>query len=180
MYGGGGYQNKPPLADTGPRTEVTSVHAAGTPRRVAAQPVVAVLRRGARTVARLGGDLDIAAAPALRERLRGLLRPGTKLLVFDLSGVSSCEVAGLAVLVGIRRWAAARGITVCLTAPGPQVAELLRITGLDRTLVLCATPADLAASRRNRRRAAAIRTTPSGRRPGDTGYHPGPPPALRK
>jgi anti-anti-sigma factor len=126
----------------------------GISARVAAQPVVAVLRRGPRTVAELGGDLDVAAASPLRERLRGLLRPGTSLLVIDLSGVSSCEVAGLAVLIGIQRWAAARGITVRLAAPGPAVAELLRVTGLDRALAIDAAPGDVLVPSRNKRQAA--------------------------
>jgi anti-anti-sigma factor len=110
-----------------------------------ATPVVAVLRRGPRTVAELGGDLDVAAASPLRERLRGLLRPGTSLLIIDLSAVSWCGVAVLAVLIGIQRWAAARDISVRLAAPGPQVAELLRVTGLERTLVICAAPGDVLA-----------------------------------
>ncbi|HET9894350.1 MAG TPA: STAS domain-containing protein [Streptosporangiaceae bacterium] len=86
------------------------------------------------TVARLGGDLDAAAAPALRENLRGLLMPGMRLLIIDLSDVPSCDIAGLAVLIGTQRSAAARGITVCLATPSRQVAELLRSTGLDRSL----------------------------------------------
>jgi anti-anti-sigma factor len=144
---------------------VTAVHSAGAPARIAVQPVVSVLRRGARTIARVGGDLDIAAASALRERLRGLLQPGTTLLIIDLAGVSSCEVPGLAVLIGIQRWAAARDITVCLAAPAPQVAELLRVTGLDRTLVICATPADVrAAPRKRRRTAASAQPRPAGAR----------------
>jgi len=44
-----------------------------------------------RTIVRLDGVLDVAAAPALRERLIGLLHPGTRLLVLDLSRVSSCD-----------------------------------------------------------------------------------------
>jgi anti-anti-sigma factor len=44
--------------------------------------------------------------------------------------VSFCDVAGLAVLIGTQRRATARGIIVRLAAPRPQVAKLLRITGL--------------------------------------------------
>jgi hypothetical protein len=35
----------------------------------------------ARTIVRLHGALDVAAAPALRERLTGMLHPGTRLLI---------------------------------------------------------------------------------------------------
>jgi anti-anti-sigma factor len=54
-------------------------------------------------IATLRGELDIAAAPALREQLLSLLRPGTSQLVVDLSAVSYADASGLAVLVGTRR-----------------------------------------------------------------------------
>jgi anti-anti-sigma factor len=91
----------------------------------------------ARTVARLRDPLDGAAAPALRERLIGLLRPGLKLLVLDLSRVPSCDSAGLAVLIGAQRHARLLGIVLRLAAPSPPVAKLLRLTGLDRSLTIC-------------------------------------------
>jgi anti-anti-sigma factor len=91
----------------------------------------------ARTIVRLGGVLDFAAAPALRERLIGMLHPGTRLLVLDLSRVPSCDPAGLAVLIGIQRRARQLGIVVCLAAPSLPVAHLLRLTGLDRSLTIC-------------------------------------------
>jgi anti-anti-sigma regulatory factor len=40
---------------------------------------------GGITIAGLSGKLDIACAPALREQLLGLLRPGASRLVIDLS-----------------------------------------------------------------------------------------------
>jgi anti-sigma B factor antagonist len=70
-----------------------------------------------RTIVRLRGALDFAAAPALRERLTGMLHPGTQLLILDLSRVSSCDPAGLAVLVGAQRRARPLGIVVRLVAP---------------------------------------------------------------
>jgi anti-anti-sigma factor len=94
-------------------------------------------RPAARTVVRLRDALDIAAAPALRERLIGLLRPGMRLLVLDLSWVPSCDSAGLAVLIGAQRRARLLGIVLHLAAPSPQVAKLLRLTGLDRSLTIC-------------------------------------------
>ena len=115
------------------------MQAAEAPSRVSAEASLTAVRQPAGTVAKLRGDLDIAAAPALRERLLGLLSPGVRLLIIDLSGVSFCDTAGLAVLIGTQRRARARGITVRLAAPGRQVAELLHDTGLDRTLTICAT-----------------------------------------
>src|SRR5580704_8749004 len=91
-----------------------------------------------RTVVRLRDALDVAATSALRERLTGLLRPGMRLLVLDLSRVPSCDSAGLAVLVGAQRRARLLGIVLRLAAPSPPVAGLLRRTGLDRSLTICA------------------------------------------
>jgi anti-anti-sigma factor len=91
----------------------------------------------ARTIVRLRGALDVAAAPALRERLIGLLHPGMSLLVLDLSRVPSCDPAGLAVLIGTQRRARLLGIVMRLAAPSLPVAKLLRLTGLDRNLTIC-------------------------------------------
>jgi anti-anti-sigma factor len=90
----------------------------------------------ARTIVRLAGALDFADAPALRERLIGMLHPGTRLLVLDLSRVPSCDPAGLAVLIGIQRRARQLGIVLRLAAPSLPVATLLRLTGLDRSLTI--------------------------------------------
>jgi anti-anti-sigma factor len=91
----------------------------------------------ARTIVRLRGALDAAAAPALRERLLGLPHPGMRLLVLDLSCVPSCDTAGLAVLIGTQRRARPLGIVMRVAAPSLPVAKLLRLTGLDRILTIC-------------------------------------------
>lgn len=86
--------------------------------------------------AALRGDLDMAAAPVLRERLRATLdsMPATRGLTIDLARVPFCDAAGLAVLVGAFRRAHAIGITVTLTRAQPGVARILHVTGLDRAL----------------------------------------------
>lgn len=98
--------------------------------------------RPAHTIVALHGDLDIATAPALRERLLGTLHPDTHLLVLDLGEVSLCDAAGLAVLIGTQRRATRLGITLRLAAPSPQTAKLLHITGLDRSLTVYPTLSD--------------------------------------
>jgi anti-anti-sigma factor len=121
---------------------MTAVESVRGPVRFRAGVSLSVLSLPACTIARLEGDLDIATVPELRERLLGLLSPGGRLLIIDLSGVSFSDVAGLAVLIGTQRRATARGMVVRLVAPRPQVVKLLRITGLDRRLTTCATLAD--------------------------------------
>ena len=112
-----------------------SESAGATSRPAAGRPEAGLPAAG--TVVRLRDALDVAAAPALRERLIGLLRPGMRLLVLDLSRVPSCDSAGLAVLIGAQRRARLLGIVLRLAAPSPQVAKLLRLTGLDRSLTIC-------------------------------------------
>lgn len=89
-----------------------------------------------RRVIKLGGALDLAAAPALRERLTDVLHRGTGLLVLDLSRVRSCDVSGLAVLVGAQHRAKTLGSVVWLAAPSLPVVKLLRSTGLDRSFTV--------------------------------------------
>jgi anti-anti-sigma factor len=92
-----------------------------------------------RTVVQLSGGLDLAAAPALREQLIDVLHRGTGLLILDLSHVLSCDVAGLAVLIGTQRRAGLLGTKVRLLAPSPPVRKVLRSTGLDRSFSIYAT-----------------------------------------
>ncbi|MFB4299691.1 STAS domain-containing protein [Actinomadura sp. NTSP31] len=91
-------------------------------------------RRPGHTIVALSGALDAAAAPALREHLIGALRHSGRLMILDLTEVTSADTAGLAVLIGIRHRAAGLGITLRLATPGPQVSALVRATGLDRAL----------------------------------------------
>jgi anti-sigma B factor antagonist len=89
---------------------------------------------GGITITELAGELDIASAPALREQLLGLLRPGSCRLLIDLSKVSLCDTSGLAVLVGIGRRARLLGGFLHLAAVSPQADRVLHITGLHRHL----------------------------------------------
>ena len=86
------------------------------------------------TTAELAGELDIASAPALREQLLSLLRPGSSRLVIDLSKVSICDASGLAVLVGVSRRARLLGGFLRLAAVSPQADRVLHSTGLHRHL----------------------------------------------
>ncbi len=88
---------------------------------------------GVVTVA-IGGDLDIASAPAVRERLLSLLSPDACRLVIDMSAVRYADASGLTVLVNTQRRAVLLGGGVRLAAPRPEVAGTLAVTGLSRHL----------------------------------------------
>src|SRR5579862_2475398 len=121
---------------------MTAVDAAMGPGPGLGGASLSVLGRPGLTIARLEGDLDIVTVPALHERLLNGLGPGAGLLIIDLSGVSFCGAAALTMLIGTQRCATARGSTVRLAAPRPQMAKLLHITDLDRTFTICATVED--------------------------------------
>jgi anti-sigma B factor antagonist len=82
----------------------------------------------------LGGELDIMSAPAVREELLSLLRPGASRLVIDLSAIRYADASGLAVLVGTQRRALLLGGALRLAAPQPEVARVLAVTGIGRHL----------------------------------------------
>ena len=94
---------------------------------------------GGITIAEVIGKLDIASAPALREQLLNLLRPGSSSLVVDLSKVSFADASGLAVLVSTARHARLLGGCLRLAAVSPPTAQALHITGLDRNLAIFPT-----------------------------------------
>jgi anti-sigma B factor antagonist len=116
--------------------------------------------RDGAVIAALGGDLDIAAVPAVRERLLGLLRPGASRLVVDMSAVRYADASGLEVLVNTRRRAVLLGGTLRLAALQPEVARVLTASGLSRRLGTYATVQAAIADRM-----PGIRTAPPGTGP---------------
>ncbi len=100
---------------------------------------LSVRRRDGYTIVTISGEIDIACAPALREQLLGLLRPGASRLVVVLSRVTFCDASGLAVLVGVARRVGLLGGVLRLAALGPRVSAVLRLTGLDSRFEIFAT-----------------------------------------
>ncbi len=132
---------------------------------------ISIQARDGVTVAELTGELDTASAPALREQLLGLLRPGSSRLVIDLSQVSFCDASGLAVLVGAGRRATLLGGFVHLAAISPQADQVLESTGLHRHLASFPTVRAAAASPPGAQHSstAAAGTQPGGACPGPRG-----------
>lgn len=112
-------------------------------------------------IAAIGGDLDIASAPAVRERLLSLLRPGACRLVIDMSAVRYADASGLAVLVSTQRRAVLLGGGLRLAAPRPEVAGALAVTGLSRHLAAYPTVRAAVAGRKRGPAATAASTLPA-------------------
>jgi anti-sigma B factor antagonist len=85
------------------------------------------------TVVKLGGELDIASAPHLREQLLVILdRHRPRRLILDLSELEFIDSSGTAVLVNTDRRARMLDCTFALVAPQAAVSRVLRISGLDQ------------------------------------------------
>ena len=80
------------------------------------------------------GDLDMAAAPLLREGLQRVLDAGTHNVVVDLAGVEFMDSSGLGTLVAMFKTARECGGSLCLAAVQQQVRSLLSITSVDRVI----------------------------------------------
>jgi anti-anti-sigma factor len=93
---------------------------------------------GATTILRLAGELDLASADLLRERVRTLLGYGTVLekLVLDLAGLEFLDVTGLGALLETRRKLAATGIPLTLRRPRPMVVRMLTLLNLEEALLI--------------------------------------------
>jgi anti-sigma B factor antagonist len=84
-------------------------------------------------VVTVAGEIDIATAARLRERLFELAAGGGP-LVADLDQVRFIDSAGLAALVGAANRAAAHGGSLHVVCARPRIRQLFRLTGLDRRL----------------------------------------------
>ena len=91
----------------------------------------------------------------VRRRFLSVLGPGVRLLIIDLSRVSFCDVSALAMLIGTQRRARGLGITVRLAALRPQMAKLMRVTGLESHFTICATLDDALPAQRGKPQTAA-------------------------
>ncbi len=84
-------------------------------------------------VVTLSDRVDAFNAPALRERLDGLLADGVARFVLDLARVPFMDSAGMAVLVGTMKQARQAGGDAKLVWPASDAAQrVLRLTRFDR------------------------------------------------
>ena len=83
----------------------------------------------------VGATLTERQRLVLREQVRSNADPGTTIRV-QLGRVRSFDTAGLGVLVGLRRVAAAGHARAVFADPPPDLLAELRHTGLDRVLDL--------------------------------------------
>ena len=90
----------------------------------------------------VAGEVDFASAAGLRERLFTLASAGRP-LVADLDRVSFIDAAGLGVLAGAARQAAAEGTSLQVVCARRRVRRLFGLTQLDQAVPVAASLAEV-------------------------------------
>ena len=98
---------------------------------------------GAHTVVGVTGEIDVASAPALRDRLLGLLNRGTCSLVVDLRGVTFMDSTGVGSLLRIHHRQSLIGGSVHFVADQYAVLRVLDLMQLRKRLHVTSTVADI-------------------------------------
>lgn len=83
------------------------------------------------SVLEVSGEIDIATAPSLRERLHGLLAENRSRLIVDLDDVGFLDSTALGVLVGVLKRARMDNGEVRIASTQPRVRKVFEITRLD-------------------------------------------------
>lgn len=86
----------------------------------------------------LSGEVDVYAAPRLKEELVSAIEDGCVNVIVDLERVSFIDSSGLGVLVSALRRARERDGTVRIVCTRENVLKILRITGLDKVFPIFA------------------------------------------
>lgn len=76
------------------------------------------------------GEIDVATAPPLRERLQEQVAAGHATVVVDLTAVSFLDSTALGVLVGALKRSRQAGGSLPLVINEPRILKVFEITGL--------------------------------------------------
>ena len=84
------------------------------------------------TVIRLVGEIDLYAAPELKDHVNRSIERGRTRLVIDLSAATFIDSTTLGILVGGMKRLRPRGGTLAVVCPNATMAKIFDITGLNR------------------------------------------------
>lgn len=87
-------------------------------------------------VVRLQGELDMATAPLLSRALDTALDARPNILALDLRDLTFVDSTGIRVLITACRRAGGQGSSFVLRDPRRPVLKALRLTGVDRLMVV--------------------------------------------
>jgi anti-sigma B factor antagonist len=88
------------------------------------------------TIVSIYGELDVATAPTLRERLIALVGEGSHKLILDLEGVDFLDSTGLGTIISALKRVRTHGGDMRLVGTQPRIKRLFDITGLDKAVPL--------------------------------------------
>jgi anti-sigma B factor antagonist len=91
------------------------------------------------------GELDLAAAPTLREHLYAAVDRSSGPLIVDLLAVTFIDSTALGVLIGTRERCAERGIELRLVLEDARIIKIFEITGLTELFTMSPTVTEAAA-----------------------------------
>jgi anti-sigma B factor antagonist len=80
----------------------------------------------------VSGEVDVATAPRLRERLVDLVSEGSHRVVVDLENVEFLDSTGLGVLVGALKRVRTHDGDLALVCTQPRILKVFEITGLTK------------------------------------------------
>lgn len=84
----------------------------------------------------LGGELDIATASLVTDRVRALVAEGHARIVLDLAHLEFCDCSGLRALLRVQRIATEAGGWARLSRVGDMIQQIIALTGL-RDVIVC-------------------------------------------
>jgi anti-sigma B factor antagonist len=87
----------------------------------------------------VSGEVDLATAPALAERLEESIRESREAFVIDLSETTFVDSSGLHCLLRARGLLGRNDRLLVLVCPPGNVRRALRITGVDDLFAICDT-----------------------------------------
>lgn len=94
------------------------------------------LEQGEWLVLQVAGEIDMASAPQLRQRVVGLVTDGVRALVLDLSNIGFCDSTGLGVIVAaVKRLRTNEGDLRVVTND-ERLLALFEITRLDQVFAV--------------------------------------------
>lgn len=84
----------------------------------------------------VGGEIDVATAPRLREQLIALVNDGKHRIVVDLGAVEFLDSTGLGVLVGALKRVRTHDGDLALVCDEPRILKVFEITGLTKVFAM--------------------------------------------
>ena len=91
-----------------------------------------VSERNGWAILSVAGEVDVATAPRLREKLIELVNAGSVKIVVDLESVEFLDSTGLGVLVGALKRVRTSDGDFALVCTEPRILKLFEITGLTK------------------------------------------------